>query len=748
METSKAISEKSGSSLSNLAQNSEVLSECEKKPRPKDECEEIIKAIEEIRIDCFVHRDGIFEDSESYILEFKDMKPFFNNQDDVEDDIQEYIKITIEGHNDVYHQCMREIVWTLDFLLSYPNVSIAKEIEDLKKFIKTISNTFWEKDYYFQGVYDKMYQENLFRQLPKEIQREFEQRNKDDYYVEIDNENTSYLWLPFEDPTDWYWDNYEDEFVTYLEMIRETVLCKGCGKRFNGNSILKHLGHPKVKCRHYFTPLEVQALQNHAKISTNEKQKNYYQNHTQNILEKQKMYKHSKNIHKLERQQHIMDNQPNFSERKRQLKYNAISISYEIKGKWSKTFRSYFELDELRKLFIEKCQLQKRERLIYLDFDFGKFKEIKSHCLNEKEVEEDILSWKFEIEAEINETFDHLKIEIETSHLKGYSNDNIRYNVESLQNYVSWRLKNSQYFILQNLIMLCKRIKCQLPIEYHIQLPYTNSETPEPKEYETLIDFKEEKKKAEHANKINSRIKKYIDDIKIPLKIYESLTWERCNEEITKFSENKYFPKELLLKCEEAVKRCTHAFEELKTEKRKVIVEVYDELGPEETWIRSDQQSYLRHSLEWQEFFDLEYVFQMAANFEAYLSTEEVRIVFDLYDTIHEIVSKVGDTTSWFFPVRIIPSPEDQNMLTESEKIYNGGKRECAERRKSHERSPTFPRLPYKDRYPSFAVHIKVPTTPHKCDLCGEEFLIRTNLVFHIKKKWCPKLADLNATGT
>ena len=57
----------------------------------------------------------------------------------------------------------------------------------------------------------------------------------------------------------------------------EEITCK-CSKVFNINVILKHLNHPKVQCAKFFTPLEMEMLEEEAKKRTDKEKKRRWRN--------------------------------------------------------------------------------------------------------------------------------------------------------------------------------------------------------------------------------------------------------------------------------------------------------------------------------------------------------------------------------------------------------------------------------------------------------------------------------------
>ena len=227
------------------------------------------------------------------------MKPYFRNQSHVEEDIQEFIEATFTHFDDEYDHAMKEIIWTIEFLLSNPSVSINEEVEELKEHLSQMHYPHPP----FMGAYSNnlfcLYFHNILRQLPEvhevtegqsvsdhfeeiygdELPDRFEEMYEDELPEEVkrkiacpsikdyfkdkyENELWDFMtdfpddWLfPFEDPDLLEEDNFEDEFTSFLR-----TLCKGCGQKFKSNSILKHLEHPDVKCSQYYEYIEMKHL--------------------------------------------------------------------------------------------------------------------------------------------------------------------------------------------------------------------------------------------------------------------------------------------------------------------------------------------------------------------------------------------------------------------------------------------------------------------------------------------------------
>ena len=99
--------------------------------RQPEEIETIIKIMKEIRELSFVQWVRIMADhlkSDVHIL--RKMKSYFRNQIHVEQDIEEFIHATFTYFNDEYDYEMKEIVWTMEFLLSNPSMSIEEEVKN------------------------------------------------------------------------------------------------------------------------------------------------------------------------------------------------------------------------------------------------------------------------------------------------------------------------------------------------------------------------------------------------------------------------------------------------------------------------------------------------------------------------------------------------------------------------------------------------------------------------------------------
>ena len=265
------------------------LKENKKVKRQPEEIETIIKIMKEIRELSFVQWVWIMTDhlkSDVHIL--RKMKSYFRNQNHVEQDIEEFIHASFTYFNDEYDYEMKEIVWTMEFLLSNPSMSIDEEVKNLKSYL---SSREWHYDsynkipFYKSQLFD-LYFENLLKQLPEvtelneggSVRDYFEEIKIDnwsdkvlvkDYYEHIydglyyilddaELENLPNNWLyPFLDPNLLHYDNFEDDFTSFLKTI-----CRGCGKKFK--IILQHLVKPEVMCKNFYKQDEMESLKHNS----------------------------------------------------------------------------------------------------------------------------------------------------------------------------------------------------------------------------------------------------------------------------------------------------------------------------------------------------------------------------------------------------------------------------------------------------------------------------------------------------
>ena len=114
------------------------LKENKKVKRQPEEIETIIKIMKEIRESSFIQCLWVMADdlkSDVHIL--RKMKSYFRNQNHVEQDIEEFIHASFTYFNDEYDYEMKEIVWTMEFLISNPSMSIDEEVENLKSYLSS-----------------------------------------------------------------------------------------------------------------------------------------------------------------------------------------------------------------------------------------------------------------------------------------------------------------------------------------------------------------------------------------------------------------------------------------------------------------------------------------------------------------------------------------------------------------------------------------------------------------------------------
>ena len=260
--------------------------ENKKVKRQPEEIETIIKIMKEIRESSFIQCLWVMADdlkSDVHIL--RKMKSYFRNQIHVEQDIEEFIHATFTYFNDEYDYEIKEIVWTMEFLLSNPSMSIDEEVKNLKSYLISREGHYdsYNKIPFYKSQLFDLYFENLLKQLPEvtelneggSVRDYFEKTIKIDnwsdfvlvkdyyeheydglYYIldDAELENLPNNWLyPFLDPNLLHYDNFEDDFTSFLKTI-----CRGCGKKFK--IILQHLVKPEVMCKDFYKQDEMESL--------------------------------------------------------------------------------------------------------------------------------------------------------------------------------------------------------------------------------------------------------------------------------------------------------------------------------------------------------------------------------------------------------------------------------------------------------------------------------------------------------
>ena len=410
--------------------------------------------MEDWRIGCFYSTKSAVARRERKIVLFREMKPYFSNQNDMEDDIKEYIGKTVEEHKEIYHMCMKEMVWTLDFLLSNPHVNVENELEDLRAFMRPNNENYLKE---FQAIQDKMYQQHFMMQLPNEIQEEFEKKIAGNYYDEyfLDGPIPD-LWFPFEDPTELNCATYEDVLMIYLKMLSEYVFCKKCGKKFKANSILKHLQHPFVNCKEYYSFSEIRDMKNHSEIRTLTKIKEW------KLKTYPKYFSKQKKIYYMNKKADEEINGLAWGA------INGIMKKHEQKG-------FQFHLKKVYDILMKRCKFERDDKMADLKISIEELLKTSSSFINEIDVKEDISECKKEIESEITETFQHLEKAINRKYHFYIGKNNhfywvrpkpscaaLQYDAMQLLHYIKWRHENSYAMICEMMNLLANNIQKQM----------------------------------------------------------------------------------------------------------------------------------------------------------------------------------------------------------------------------------------------------------------------------------------------
>ena len=97
------------------------------------------------------------------------------------------------------------------------------------------------RDYFEDMGIDNLSDKVLVKDYYKEIYDDIEYKLDD---AELKNLPNNWLY-PFLDPKCLHYDNFEDDFTSFLKTI-----CRGCGKKFK--NILQHLANPEVMCKKFY----------------------------------------------------------------------------------------------------------------------------------------------------------------------------------------------------------------------------------------------------------------------------------------------------------------------------------------------------------------------------------------------------------------------------------------------------------------------------------------------------------------
>ena len=246
-----------------------------------------------------------------------------------------------------------------------------------------------------------------------------------------------------------------EEMTIEIHKKANIVLCKGCDSNERNNTILKHLKHPSVNCIQSYSQIEIMQLESNSKLCHNEQ-----------ISE----YKRAKNI--------------------------TRSLDEEIQKMFHSCGANLETVyDELMKYLCHTSRLRKK----WIGLWSEKLNEANCKFSNVKDVTEDIAMLKTKLDAEIMETYNHLRTEIDMeigpyithdgsensylNHKDGEDHDekeyiiyiimdntiqqkrsklSIQYEAKSLLHYMKWRLQNSLDLIVEETKSMALGITRQL----------------------------------------------------------------------------------------------------------------------------------------------------------------------------------------------------------------------------------------------------------------------------------------------
>ena len=241
--------------------------------RSKQEIEYITRNLKKLRKKMFLFRThqmcnpkcGLVPEFVTY---FRAMKQFFNNPNDLEDDIQEFIEVTFSALTKIYDEGMAAITYLMDWLLEDPSLCMKNKIAELDEHLHTMRMIAQFRVYsskknhsdhlQLQAQLSDLYEYHIMKQLPVETKNACEIANAEGCFGTLPEYSVPgpEFWSPFMDPKTLELETYEDEFTRFLEMkwLFNDQYCV-CQKRFDHHSILKHISHT-VKCRELFSDFE------------------------------------------------------------------------------------------------------------------------------------------------------------------------------------------------------------------------------------------------------------------------------------------------------------------------------------------------------------------------------------------------------------------------------------------------------------------------------------------------------------